>query len=233
MEICPVCFWEDAWGEGPWNNSNSVSLVEAQENFRDFGACERDYLYAVRPSSSDESQPADWLSFEDQAKRVIHLIEICFAKVELGDGLTIHQREAISDYQPAEAIQTARRLDPETQWENIPDEKISKWGTSLVFLDPESIRYHLPAFMRFAAREWLHRHHVGNGDAVLYALSDGPRSKGYHEDSFLLLDEPQNKAVATFLEFLSHVDSIYGREAEKALSHGWSAWLPGGSNSCG
>lgn len=233
MQICPICFWEDSPGEAPWNASNTVSLAEAQENFRDFGASERDYLDVVRPAIADEQRPAGWMSLEDQAKAIIRLIESSFAGVELGDGLTIHQREAIDDYRTGEEIKVARRLDPETRWQDIPEEKIEKYGTSLVFLDPKSIRYHLPAFMRFVVQQWLKCHYIGKGDAVLYGLADGPRSEGYYKDSFLLLDDVQNKAIATFLEFVSRVDSIYGDDAGKGLHHGWSAYLqPADPNSC-
>lgn len=233
MQICPICFWEDSPGEAPWNTSNSVTLAEAQENFSGFGACERDYLDVVRPAAPDEQRPEDWLSFEDQANAIIGLIENSFAEVKLGDGLTIHQREAISDYQSEEETNARRRLDPETRWEDISDEKIDKYGTSLVFLDPESIRYHLPAFMRFVIGKWLEFHDAGDGDAVLYGLAGGPRSEGYHRDSFLLLNNVQNTAVAAFLEFVSRVDSVYGTDAEKGLHKGWSAYLPSPiSNSC-
>ncbi|MFC5904955.1 CPCC family cysteine-rich protein [Streptomyces zhihengii] len=42
-EICPVCFWEDDRVQLRWpdwtGGANRPSLIEAQVNFTDFGAC--------------------------------------------------------------------------------------------------------------------------------------------------------------------------------------------------
>lgn len=59
-EICPVCFWEDD-GQGAehaqevWGGPNgSLSLSQAQENFRSFGACDHQFVANVRPPRGDE-----------------------------------------------------------------------------------------------------------------------------------------------------------------------------------
>ncbi|MFF5535809.1 CPCC family cysteine-rich protein [Streptomyces cinerochromogenes] len=43
-EICPVCFWEDDGVQFRWptmaGGANKVSLIEAQRNYQDFGACD-------------------------------------------------------------------------------------------------------------------------------------------------------------------------------------------------
>lgn len=226
MQICPICFWEDAPGEDPWNGSNSVSLLAAQKNFTEYGACEREFIDSVRLPTSGEERPTDWLSLDQLSLKIITLIEDSFSDVKLDNGLTIHQREAIDGYQSAEEIENARRLDKELHWQGIADEKIKRCGTTLTFLDPKSIRYHLPAFMRHALRSWQKFQYFGEADSLLYGLADGPRSNGYHEHSFLLLDHSQNQTVAAFLKFVSLVDPIYGRDAEKGLENGWDAYLP-------
>jgi hypothetical protein len=226
MQICPVCFWEDASGEYYWNGSNQMTLTMAQRNFAEFGACEKDFTDSVRLPLSGEERPGDWVSFDQLSLEIIALIERSFSDVKLQDGLTIHQREAVDGYQSAEEIESARRLDKESSWQDIPDEKIGRCGTTLTFLDPKSIRYHLPAFMRHALRVWQKSQCFGESDSIVYSLNSGPRSNGYHADSFLLLDDSQNQAVAVFLKFTSLVDPIYGRDAEKGLENGWAAWLP-------
>jgi hypothetical protein len=80
--------------------------------------------------------------------------------------------------------------------------------------------------MRYALRVWQEFQCFGNADSVLYSLNSGPRSDGYHADSFLLLDRSQNQSVAAFLKFVSLVDPIYGNDAQKGLEKGWAAWLP-------
>jgi hypothetical protein len=226
MQICPVCFWEDAPGEAPWNNSNDVSIVGAQRNFHEFGACEPRYLHLVRPAAVEESRSEGWLSFDGQAMAVILLIEGAYTGVGLGHGITIHQREAIDDYGSPEVIEAARFLDKETRWQDIPDAKLDELGTTLTFLDPESIRFHLPGFMAFALRRWLKSGDIGNGDMVLYSLSSGPQSEGYHANSFTLLSHAQKQATAVFLQFIATADSSYVRDAEKALKKGWAEFLP-------
>ncbi len=225
MQICPVCFWEDAPGEEFWNGSNSVPLFKAQRNFTEFGASGNEFSDAVRPPLPGEARPSDWLSFQDLAVAVIELIEDAFSGVALGNGVTIHQREAIDNYQSKEEFDKARHMDQETCWQEIPDEKIQRLGNHLTFLDPESVRYHLPAFMRHALRVWNVDFSFGNTDMILYSLEDGPRSDGYHAESFLKLDDSQHRAVAVFLKFVSLVDSTYGKDAAKGLRNGWGEWL--------
>lgn len=62
--ICAVCMWEDdpVQYEDPdyHGGANNVSLREAQNNFREFGASERELLHAVRTPKNDEERDADW-----------------------------------------------------------------------------------------------------------------------------------------------------------------------------
>ena len=224
MQICPVCFWEDAPGEAPWNSSNGVSLLEAQMNFVEFGASEREFLDAVRPATSDEPLDPAWLNFEDQAEAIIQLIEASFADVTLGEGMTIHQREVVDDRGSQKEFDDARQWDTEQRWQDIRDSKIMHLGTTLTFLDDESIRYHLPAFMRCVLRQWLEAKKI-NHEMILHSLADGPKSPDYYADAFTLLNPGQKQATAAFLKFLSLTDFRYGDEAERGLRRGWADFL--------
>jgi hypothetical protein len=65
-EICPICFWEDSVPDESWQHatSNGVGLIQAQRNFVAFGACESQWLDAVRrPTEEDERNP-DWQTIE-------------------------------------------------------------------------------------------------------------------------------------------------------------------------
>ena len=57
-DICPICYWEDDafQSENPDHDgmSNGVSLNQARENYKKFGACEEDMLKHVRPPKEDE-----------------------------------------------------------------------------------------------------------------------------------------------------------------------------------
>lgn len=227
MQLCPVCFWEDAPGNSYWNGSNQVSLTIGQRNFAKFGACEPEHLDLVRAPLASEARPDDWISFEDSRLRILDLIEAAFREVKLEGGTTIHQREAIDDWSTEEVVNAAASKDPEVHWQDIPQEKIEKLGTSLVFLDPWSIRFHLPAFMRCSLQLWADSEYAdfSHSDMLLYGLDHGPRSTGYYKHSFLLLNEQQNQAVAAYLKFIALGDS-YENNAKKALAKGWADWLP-------
>lgn len=62
-DICPVCFWEDdpiqLADENYKGGANHVSLLQARENFKSFGACEWDMRKYVRPPKKEELQGMD------------------------------------------------------------------------------------------------------------------------------------------------------------------------------
>ncbi|WP_071849956.1 CPCC family cysteine-rich protein [Duganella sp. HH105] len=63
-DICPICFWEDdvfqlyfpSQGGGP----NPASLIEAQVNFIQFGACDRAMSKNVREPRAEEVRDSTW-----------------------------------------------------------------------------------------------------------------------------------------------------------------------------
>jgi len=67
-DICPVCFWEND-GSGintpsSCTGPNRVSLNEARENFKSFGASDKIALEAVRVPLEDEHEGLDnWTVF--------------------------------------------------------------------------------------------------------------------------------------------------------------------------
>ncbi|MFJ6780285.1 CPCC family cysteine-rich protein [Streptomyces yangpuensis] len=67
--ICPVCFWEDDILQLRWPDwavgANRIALVEAQENYQAFGACDERSVEHVRPPLEDEPQ--------DRSRRPIDL----------------------------------------------------------------------------------------------------------------------------------------------------------------
>lgn len=59
--VCPVCYWEDdevQFGEPDYSGgANSISLNDARQNFRAYGAIEESIRDAVRPPMEDEMSP--------------------------------------------------------------------------------------------------------------------------------------------------------------------------------
>jgi hypothetical protein len=225
-QLCPVCFWEDAPGEPRYNGSNQVSLVEAQRNFTEFGACERCYRNAVRPPEPEESRSANWLTIDGLREKLILEIEQAFADVSLDDGVTLHQMQVLDDYGGEAEQLAARRKDPETRWQLITGEKLSLFSDSMVFLDAEGFQFHLPAFLRHALITAYPSSGAADTHGVMFALQDGPR-KSYHEDGIKLLVPTQMQCIASFFHYFARSsESGWDSEARKALKAGWNEWTP-------
>lgn len=67
FSICPVCFWEDdpIQSKEPdyEGGANRVSLIQAQKNFIDFGACEWELKMWVRGPLKNEPKDENWKPF--------------------------------------------------------------------------------------------------------------------------------------------------------------------------
>ncbi len=59
IDICPVCFWQYDWVSQKYPDKNigpnRVSLVEAQKNYREFGAVSKDKIeYCRKPFKTEK-----------------------------------------------------------------------------------------------------------------------------------------------------------------------------------
>ena len=63
-DICEACFWEDdpmqLKDPDYEGGANPMSLRKAQQNFIEFGACDRDMLRNVRRPAKDEQRDENW-----------------------------------------------------------------------------------------------------------------------------------------------------------------------------
>ena len=66
-EICKICFWEDDGlqiREPDYEGgANEVSLIQAQKNFAEFGACEEGCSEFVRKPNEKDTKDLNWKSF--------------------------------------------------------------------------------------------------------------------------------------------------------------------------
>lgn len=77
-EICSICFWEDdpiqfndPFYEG---GANGISLMEAQRNYQEFGACEKEMIKNVRKPNIDDEKDINWKMVdlkEDSIEKII------------------------------------------------------------------------------------------------------------------------------------------------------------------
>ncbi len=62
-EICPVCFWEDdpiqLYEPNLAAGANPVSLLQARDNFLEYGACEKEMISHTRKPNTDELSGID------------------------------------------------------------------------------------------------------------------------------------------------------------------------------
>lgn len=61
-DICPICFWEDDPNQrcnvDSENGANSISLRQAQANFEQFGACDKEMIdNVIKPNNSNKRNP--------------------------------------------------------------------------------------------------------------------------------------------------------------------------------
>jgi len=224
MQLCPVCGWEDAPGEFPYNGSNGVPISEAQQNFILTGACEAHLKDVVRSPFPKEARSAHWLSMEDMRKATIAFIENAFATVRLDGGMSLAQQQIVWDWHTKEQFQAAA-AHPSLRWQDIPDDVFAELPIiSLLSLDSSSVRMHLPAFMRFTLRSPIYPNVSGN--LVLDHLEKGPEPKSDDLPIFHSLNEYQRQAVAAFLSFFEYYDDHQASIASKGLRAGWDRYVP-------
>ena len=64
FDICPICFWEDdniQFDDPDYHGgANKVSLRQAQKNYLQLGACEREMLLYVRKPTAQDQKDRDW-----------------------------------------------------------------------------------------------------------------------------------------------------------------------------
>ena len=63
-DICSICFWQDdpaCWDNGDFvGGANGLSLRQAQENFKNFGACEKVVMDLVRQPKDKDVKDTKW-----------------------------------------------------------------------------------------------------------------------------------------------------------------------------
>jgi len=146
---------------------------------------------------------------------LISIIETAFAGVNLGDGISIRQADAVDDYKCERDQLQARKLDELDFWMNIPEADIEHFYWVLAFMDEKGLLFHIPAYMRFSVRH-LYDSNAFSIDCTIYSLMHD------HWKTMKLTVE-QREAIVNFLVFMSERDDYAdGTAAKKALKEVWS-----------
>jgi hypothetical protein len=147
---------------------------------------------------------------KDNAHLVIERIERAFAGVRLGDGVSLREADVIDDYGTEADRTKARAQDEQIDWRRISEDLIGRYSWCLSFFDADGMRFHLPAYMRFALRHYKDSASASI-DFAIYAL-------GREDERFIGFTAPQRAAVRQFLKFITfngghHVDRNNARRA--------------------
>lgn len=137
-----------------------------------------------------------------EARWVEKRVRRAFDGVTLGCGIGLREADAHDDWATPEATAAARRADEKQSWDLISFEDLHRYGEfGWFFLDAESLRFHLPAFMLADLND------ASNGD-LPYRLVEPSRQR---DRLYSILNLDQRMAVREFL-FNTLSDSFYDRE---------------------
>jgi acyl carrier protein len=159
----------------------------------------------------------------NERRRPIVLAQIvkAFANVTREDGVSLHEADVIDDYGTTSERSAARALDTENSWQGIPDSNIAHYYWILSFLDSKGFRYYIAAYMAWTIRNFDMTDSTSASSTVFaLCLSKEPQLKQWALERFNALNAEQSKAVARFLEYMSH--TCYHKSAREALDNYWS-----------
>ncbi len=158
------------------------------------------------------------------ALTIIRAIEEAFGGVRRGNGVTLHEADAMDDGATGETLIRARAKDSERRWQDVSPEAMERMYSALAFLDAEGFRFYIPAYMT-----WTLGNYANSGsmtvDNTIYSL--WPNARG-SEARYAMLTAAQKRCIAQFLWFMAaqageqHVDAY---AATRALEDTWYSHL--------
>lgn len=144
-------------------------------------------------------------------------IERAFEGVTRGEGISLHEAIALDERASLEQQKAARKLDAETRWQDIRDKDISECCSALSFFDVKGFRYHIPAFMRAALRNFQDDPNgIRNSCEFHLTQENGKSLRQSHAASIVSkygFSPSQVSAIAKFLRFVIDFDELAGQKA--------------------
>ncbi len=73
-EICPICNWEDDISQLKFVETlgaNEVSLLQAQDNFKNFGASERHFISHEKRGDNTYAKNPSWRMFDVEIDKIV------------------------------------------------------------------------------------------------------------------------------------------------------------------
>ena len=114
-----------------------------------------------------------------------------------------------------------RRLDKESQWQNIPQAHLIECSSALSFLDPAGFRFYLPAFLTFGLRAEHPEAHSILSSSYFHLLHEPGKSLRQSNPGAIIerfgFSLQQSKALLSFLRY-------FGADAEPAYTEALQRW---------
>jgi predicted negative regulator of RcsB-dependent stress response len=150
------------------------------------------------------------LSTAQLRDRLIRQIESAFDGVQLGDGVSLHEAEAIDDNLSEQECAAARKLDRESRWQDVPDAAIRDHSSSLYFMDEFGTWFYLPAYMIWSLKNYT----ISDSLSISHAAS---KLKSCRAGQFT---QQQCQAIQAYLQFLAA--EYQDPDAQEALQDYWA-----------
>jgi hypothetical protein len=162
-----------------------------------------------------------------ESERLINELKATFGAVSRGSGVTLHEAEVIDDYGSDDERASARLMDTDNSWTELPEELISDHPSVLGFLDTDGFRYYLPAYLTFALSDLVQwdgpSPNLSSISAIMSLVPvDGePRWRERDLKRYGSFSAEESRVICRVLRFVaSNIPWLSGRASE-ALSGYW------------
>ena len=157
--------------------------------------------------------------------RVSLIAEItsAFRDVLRGDGVSLHETNVLDDYGGLDARLEAREWDTDTHWLELTDEDLYARHVYLSYLDGESLRYYLPAYMISC----LNGTEQSQDAFELLTYREGTNLEAWKRQKWEGFTEEQGRVTCLFLHYMiNHAENRRNpmqviKSAQKALRQHW------------
>jgi hypothetical protein len=165
------------------------------------------------------------VEMDAEGEAVIAAIHEAFRGVTRG-AISLHVAEVLDECGSEEEQATARKLDTEDRWEDVPDQHIEECIAALAFVDPESWRYYIPRYMERSLRNFRTSDSIVSDFTIYtFAGSNVPELREYSLQRYRVLTPDQSRAVYLFLRYMAaHGERADSHVANDAIREYWRAF---------
>ena len=150
------------------------------------------------------------------------IITKAFDGVSYPQNITLHVAQVHDSYDYDNDAKW-KQLDYIGRWQDIPNEHITRCCNALSYLEPDGLRYYLPAFMIWVIDNWENFEEVSwSHDATILTFHVHKDFEDHKTNQFSLFNDQQYHACACFLKFCIEKEDAYMDDIVKCLERRWS-----------